>query len=164
MGRRRASALRRARAFVVATAVLGLVAGGIRVAASNADSPSVPEPPPAAPADANPAAAVATVKIPDSAYPYPSDAIFVAPNGDDGGVGSLGNPFATVGHALAVAPAGATIVLRAGVYRESLGTVIKRITLQPYPHEQAWLSGSVVVDGWTRTGNVWAHTGWTAQF
>ena len=112
------------------------------------------------------ASVAAPVNIPDSAYPYPANAIFVAPGGNDAGAGTVGDPYATVAHAIAVAPSGATIVLRGGVYREALGAVTKPITLQSYPHEQAWLSGSVVVNGWTPAlgATAWAHTGWTTQF
>src|SRR6476620_11839568 len=112
MGRRRASALRRARAVAGASVVLALVTGGVRAATS---APSrVPSPNPAvAPADdaessdATPAA-TGVVKIPDSAYEYPSDAIFVAPNGNDSGAGTIADPFDTVAHAITVASAGAT--------------------------------------------------------
>ena len=118
--------------------------------------------------NAAPAAAsvAAPLNIPDSAYPYPDNAIFVAPGGNDAGAGTIGDPYATVAHAIAVAPSGATIVLRGGVYREALGAITKPITLQSYPHEQAWLSGSVVVSGWTPASGAtaWAHTGWTTQF
>jgi hypothetical protein len=113
-----------------------------------------------------PASVPAPVNIPDSAYPYPANAIFVAPGGNDAGAGTIGDPYATVAHAIAASPSGGTIVLRAGVYREALGAITKPLTLQSYPHEQAWLSGTVVVNGWTPApgGNAWAHTGWTAQF
>ena len=55
-------------------------------------------------------------------------------------------------------------MLRAGVYRESFGTVTKKVTIQPYPHEQAWLSGSDVVTNWQPVANGWVDNGWTAQF
>ena len=84
--------------------------------------------------------------------------------------GTLAAPFATLGHAVSVAKAGATIVLRAGTYREALGVLRRKVTIQAYPHEQVWLSGSVVVSDWAQDltdrpdGGVWEHTGWTTQF
>ncbi len=109
--------------------------------------------------------------VPDSNYTIPAGALFVdAQNGSDTNHGTEAQPFATVAHAIAMAKAGGTIVLRAGTYRERLGTLNKRLTLQAYPHEQVWLSGSVIVNGWAQDltdrpdGGAWVHTGWTTQF
>jgi parallel beta-helix repeat protein len=109
-------------------------------------------------------AAVTRVVIPDTAYPIPAGALFVAPSGDDANDGSQQSPFLTVTHAITVAPSGGTIVLRAGIYREALPDVTQPVTIQPYPHEQAWLSGSDVVTGWVPVTGGWVHHGWTAQF
>ena len=94
------------------------------------------------------ATADAIGQIPDTAYPIPSNALFVAPTGNDTNPGTQDAPFQTVTHCHRGRTRGATIVLRAGVYRESFGTVTKKVTIQPYPHEQAWLSGSDVVTNW----------------
>ncbi len=101
--------------------------------------------------------------IADTAYPMPSGALFVATNGSNHNPGTLGAPFATIGWAIAVAKQGATIVVRGGTYRESLGDIVKRITLQPYPHEQVWLKGSLVVTGFAPAANVWVKSGWTTS-
>lgn len=71
----------------------------------------------------------------------------------------------TLARATALAPAGGTVVLRAGVYHESVEVESnKPITIQSYPHEAVWLDGSTVVTGWTQRGDTWVHTGWTAKF
>jgi len=99
------------------------------------------------------------VSIRPTAYAFPDDAIFVATSGDDGSAGSEGAPLRTIERAIAVAPQGATIVLRDGVYRESVA-VNKPVTLQPYPDEQVWLKGSDVIQDWSTDGSVWRHDGW----
>ena len=60
-------------------------------------------------------------------------------------------------------PAGSTVVLRGGTYREGNISIGKQLTIEAYPHEQAWLTGSVVVTGWTQDGSNsrWDHTGWS---
>ena len=55
-------------------------------------------------------------------------------------------------HALSTAQDGDTVVLREGTYREGTGFGGKALTLQAYPHEQAWMKGSVVVTAWTPDG------------
>ncbi len=115
-------------------------------------------------AAAQAAGTVPRVQIPDTAYSIPSGALFVAPTGNDANAGTMAAPFLSVAHAVSVAPSGATIVLRAGIYRETFGTVVRPVTIEPYPHEQAWLSGSDVVTGWATAGSGWVHHGWTAQF
>ena len=98
--------------------------------------------------------------IADSAYAIPAGAIFVAANGSDTNVGTQASPFATIAKAVGTATSGATIVVRGGTYRETLGSIFKRITLQPYPHEMVWLKGSVVVSGFTSSGNGWVKGAW----
>src|SRR4051794_30558614 len=82
--------------------------------------------------------------IADTSFPIPIGALFVSDGGSDANPGSLGAPFATIRRALAAAPTGGTIVLRGGVYRESLGTISRRVTIQAYPYEQPWLKGSAL--------------------
>ena len=55
--------------------------------------------------------------------------IFVAPNGHDEGPGTRAKPFGSVSAAIEAAPAGATIVIREGTYRESLPDLSKPLTL-----------------------------------
>ena len=98
--------------------------------------------------------------IADTAYAIPAGAIFVATNGSDTNLGTQASPFATISKAVSAATSGATIVVRGGTYRETLGSIFKRITLQPYPHEMVWLKGSVVVSGFASSGNGWVKGGW----
>jgi hypothetical protein len=101
--------------------------------------------------------------IADTAYPIPTGALFVAPNGRDTNAGTQAAPFLTLTHAVAVAPSGATIVLRAGTYRERVPNIYRKVTIQPYPHEHVWLNGSVVVSGfgYHPSNGFWSHA-WTS--
>jgi poly(beta-D-mannuronate) C5 epimerase len=117
--------------------------------------------------DAAPPAHVNAGNIPlaTTAYPVPSGALFVAPDGSDSAAGTLTAPFATLATAIAKAPAGGTIVVRAGTYRQTVAAnVTKRITIQPFPGEKVWFKGTVPVTGWTKVGATWQHTGWTTTF
>ena len=93
-------------------------------------------------------------------YPIPSGAVFVATDGNDSAPGDESRPLRTLGEAVRRAQAGATIVLREGTYRETIGIVGKKLSIQPYPRERVWLKGSRVVSDWTRAGNAWRHQGW----
>jgi mannuronan 5-epimerase len=104
------------------------------------------------------------VSLKDTNYPIPAGARFVAPNGNDANPGTQAAPWLTVAHAVAAAPAGATIVLRQGNYRESVTINGKALTLQPYPHEKAWFKGSVNVNGWVKDGVRWRKDGWRYRF
>ncbi len=101
--------------------------------------------------------------IADTAFPIAAGARFVATNGSDHNPGTIGAPFATIGHAIATVPSGTTIVVRGGTYRESLSNITKRIVLQPYPHEDVWLKGSAVVSGFAPVGGAWVRTGWAPR-
>jgi hypothetical protein len=78
-------------------------------------------------------------------------------------MGTRASPFATLGHAVAAASTGDTVVLRAGSYHEQV-SIFKTLTIENYPGEAVRLDGSSPVQGWTRSGNTWVHTGWAAQF
>jgi parallel beta-helix repeat protein len=98
-------------------------------------------------------------------YPIPAGALFVSPSGSDGTAdGSLTRPYRTLQAAADASPSGATIVLRRGTYREQTTWFGKKLTVQPYPGEEVWLSGSVPVTGWVRDGSIWRKDGWTAKF
>jgi hypothetical protein len=90
----------------------------------------------------------------DTAYAIPAGALFVSPSGQDTNPGTQYAPFATIGRALAVAPAGATIVLRGGTYREKL-VIGRHVTIQAYPHEAPWLDGADVATSWQAVGSYW---------
>src|SRR5437879_9999434 len=117
------------------------------------------DPPPPAPVNAG------TIPLATTAYPVPDGALFVAPDGSDSAAGTLTAPFATLATAIAKAPAGGTIVLRAGTYRQTVAAnVTKRITVQPFPGEKVWFKGTIVVAGWAKIGNTWQQKNWTTTF
>jgi parallel beta-helix repeat protein len=97
-------------------------------------------------------------------FPVPANAVYVSPSGSDANPGSLAAPWKTLGHAIQTAAAGATIVLRAGTYHESVTVFKTDQIIQNYPGEAVWLDGSSVVTGWVRSGSTWVKTGWTAEF
>jgi len=119
------------------------------------------------------AATTPPVIIPDTAYTIPSGAIFLATSGSDANAGSQASPVATLNRAVALAPAGGTIVVRAGTYRDwytgggsTYATINKSLTFQAYPHEQVWFDGTDVVStGWTSDGaGHYRHTWSTPSF
>lgn len=88
--------------------------------------------------------------------------------GDDNtGDGSEARPWFSLAKALAAAPAGSTIVLRAGTYRGASngGSLTKRLTIQPYRHEKVWFKGSEIVTGWQWDAalGLW-YKDWPRQF
>jgi poly(beta-D-mannuronate) C5 epimerase len=104
---------------------------------------------------------VASETPPTTRYPLPDRSLVVAPDGRDGDPGTLARPLRTVAAAVDHAPPGTTIVLRSGTYREKLGRLHKRLTVQPYPGERVWFKGSVMVGGWRRDGRGWRHDHWS---
>ncbi|HEU5029957.1 MAG TPA: right-handed parallel beta-helix repeat-containing protein [Spirillospora sp.] len=100
-----------------------------------------------------------------TAYKVPDGALFVSPTGSDGADGTRKHPLRTLAKAVAKARANGTVVLRGGVYHESV-TVPggKRLTVQSAPHEAVWLDGSAQVGGWRQGNRAWVHEGWTARF
>jgi len=125
--------------------------------------PTTPPPtsPPVVPTEPSSASAGTTPGA--SRYPVPSGAIVVSPTGDDGAPGTVSAPLATLTRAVGVANAGDTIVLRGGSYHESV-PFYKRVTIQSWPGEAAWLDGSVPVAGWNPSNGRWAHDGWAIDF
>jgi parallel beta-helix repeat protein len=110
------------------------------------------------------AAAAASIGIKDTNYPVPSGAYFVSPNGKDSNSGKTPNSPWTVNKAIKSAPTDATIVFRGGTYRNINTTITKKLTLQAYPHEKAWLKGSIEVQGWVADGSTWRKDGWNYSF
>ncbi|WP_244604221.1 right-handed parallel beta-helix repeat-containing protein [Microbacterium oleivorans] len=154
------------------TKALPVGVDNLTIAAPAVDTPApTPEPAPApgpnpGPVDGAPAAgarAAAGANEPGTVdYTVPANAIIVAPNGRDSAAGTVGAPVQTIAAALRRVPNGGTIALRGGAYHE---TVIippqKRITLQPYRGEAAWLDGAEAVGGFRESGSVWVRSGWT---
>jgi len=64
-----------------------------------------------------------------------------------------------VAAAINAAPAGGTVVIRAGYYHEQL-VITKAVTLQSYPGEVVWFDGTVPVTGFTKSGTTWVAP-WT---
>lgn len=105
---------------------------------------------------AAPAAQAGGPPVGTSDYPVPAGAIFVAPDGADTADGTEATPLGSLGRAIAVAPDGATIVLRAGSYQEQVEVpAAKRLTIQPCPGEAVWLDGSAPLTRWTAAGATW---------
>ncbi|RPE78761.1 parallel beta-helix repeat protein [Frondihabitans sp. PhB161] len=89
-------------------------------------------------------------------YAVPAGAILVSPSGNDSANGNSNAPVRTLAAAVAKASNGATIVLRAGVYNESVTVPrSKTLTIQSYPGETVWLDGSKQVTDWNTSGSRW---------
>jgi parallel beta-helix repeat protein len=110
--------------------------------------------------------------IVDTNYPVPAGAIFMATNGNDANAGTQAAPVLTIKRAIAAVPAGGTIVVRAGTYRDANNAVVsgkytattKTFTLQPYPHEDVWFDGTDVVTSWTSDGAGHWYTPWDTSY
>jgi Right handed beta helix region/Protein of unknown function (DUF1565) len=111
--------------------------------------------------------------VPDTDYPIPAGAVFMATNGNDANQGTRAAPVKTLNRAMSLVPASGTIVVRGGVYRDwySNGTTYrildKGITIQSYPHEQVWFDGTDVVPAsqWVSAGGGRWYRDWaTPQF
>ncbi|MQY04006.1 right-handed parallel beta-helix repeat-containing protein [Actinomadura macrotermitis] len=121
-----------------------------------------PRPRPAAEASAGPAGAE---EVGTTGYAVPRDAVVVSPQGDDGADGTLARPLRTVAKAVAAAGDKGTVVLRGGVYHETVTIPAgKRLTVQAYPREAVWFDGSSPVRRWAARDGAWESDGWTARF
>jgi parallel beta-helix repeat protein len=96
-------------------------------------------------------------------YAVPAGAFFVSPTGTDASAGTQTAPWRTLTHAVNTAPSGSTIVIRGGTYGEQVN-VLRSLTIQPYPGEKVWLTGSDVVTGWVADAGAWRKDGWTPSF
>lgn len=100
-----------------------------------------------------------------TSYPIPAGAKYVTAGNGTSGSGSLASPYTSLAHAVATAPSGSTLVLRAGTYHESVNVPgVKKVTIQAYPKEAVWLDGSSPVAGWKKSSVGWAVSGWTTNF
>lgn len=111
--------------------------------------------------------------IPDTDYPIPAGAIFMATTGSDSNSGSQSSPVKTLNKAISLVPDGGTIVVRGGTYRDwynsggNSAITTKNFTLQAYPHEQVWFDGTDVIptSNWTSDGQGHWYMAWsTPQF
>lgn len=122
-------------------------------------------PPAAQPPPAPTGGAAGSLPVGQARYDVPVDAVHVATDGSDEASGTRGAPYRTLTRALAAAPSGSTIVLRAGSYHESVMiTREKRVTVQAHPGEAVWLDGSSPVTGFVRAGSSWVRSGWDHVF
>ena len=82
---------------------------------------------------------------------------FISPTGSDTNPGTLQAPLATVNRGMELAQPGDSVLLRGGVYRETVtsvrsGTTTQPITVSNYNNEVVTISASDVVNGpWTET-------------
>ena len=141
---------------------LGAAGWTLEYTAFHVPASSVPTPAPVGPPPSAPEAGSATVG--STAYPVPSSGVVVvSPSGNDAAAGTLASPVRTITKAVALVPSGGTVVVRAGVYRESV-TIAKPMTLQAYPNEAVWLDGTQPVSGWVADGAAWRRDNWTVRF
>ena len=120
-----------------------------------------PTPTPTAPL---PTGTPGAVPVGTATYPIPNGAATPHHPADDSASGDIASPVRTVARAVALAPSGGTVVLRAGRYHETITIQGKALTVQNYPGEAAWLDGSETVTGWVQDGSVWRRDGWTTRF
>ncbi len=78
-----------------------------------------------------------------------------ASNGNDSSSGTVDAPWATIRKAVASLQPGDTVLVRGGIYRESItininGTADQRVTIQAYPDETPILEGTRAITGWTQ--------------
>lgn len=95
---------------------------------------------------------------------------YVATSGSDTAPGTQQQPFRTIQHAAIVARAGDTVVVRTGIYRETViptasGTSDSPITFQAAQDEQVVVSGADLVpsDGWVKDGEQW-YAPWPGDY
>jgi hypothetical protein len=131
--------------------------------ATGTTSRTLPPPPVIAPALTASSAGDAGTTVGATSYAVPGGAVIASNSGDDSNPGSVDRPVRTLARALSIAPTGGTIVLRGGVYRESV-TVNKRLTVQSWPGEAVWLEGADPVTNWAADGDDWRADGWTTEF
>jgi hypothetical protein len=74
---------------------------------------------------------------------------------DEPAWGYPGVPLATASKACAIAQQGETIMLRGGVYRETLRPASDGVTIRAMKDEKVTISGADEVAGWTREGGAW---------
>ena len=137
-------------------------------AVTSKSAPTSPEEPaPPAPEPAPPVGTTGNVgSLPMGAaqYPVPSAAFFVAPLGTSAGTGTKADPYGSLGVALQKVATGATIVLRAGTYHESVEVPFyKKLVVQAYPGEKVWFDGASTLSNWSASGSTW-QTGWGYAF
>ncbi|MFW6153614.1 MAG: right-handed parallel beta-helix repeat-containing protein [Planctomycetota bacterium] len=92
------------------------------------------------------ALAYPNVYVVDAAHAGASDAFYGYP----------GLPFKTLGRAVQVAAPGETIIVRGGVYRETVRPTVDDLTIRAADGDDVFISGADRVVGWTRQGEEWS--------
>lgn len=93
---------------------------------------------------------------------------YVAKNGSDGNSGSSSSPYKTIGKAIGKAYGGDSVMIRSGVYRETVslqrsGSSGSPITICGKKGEEIKIKGSDVVTGWNSAGsNRWSKS-WSSN-
>jgi hypothetical protein len=146
--------------LVVGLSLPMVILGGPAIAARS-DAPVVRA---LAPAAAAPSGTPGAAALGTTQYAIPAGAHFVSPAGSDTAAGTQAAPWATLGHAVAAAPTKSTIVLLAGIYRESVTIASKVLTIQPAPNQAVIVRGSSIITGFVASGTTWVRSGWTYQF
>ncbi|GBC99141.1 hypothetical protein HRbin17_01662 [bacterium HR17] len=88
------------------------------------------------------------------------------PKASDTNPGTPELPFKTISKAAEVVQAGDTVIVKAGVYRETVrmqrgGTPQKPIVFVSEPIGSVIIKGSEIIGGWERTNaNIWRKTDW----
>ena len=121
------------------------------------------QPPVAAEAAVLPTA-YGAVALGTARYAVPATARYVSPSGSDSAGGTATAPYRTLAKAVSASPSGTTVVLRGGTYREAVTFYGKQLTIQNYPGEKVWLTGSDPVSGWVADGDDFRKDGWTTAF
>ena len=85
---------------------------------------------------------------------------YVSKNGCDTNPGSREAPFLTINRAAALAYAGDTITVGAGIYREWVnpahpGTALQPIVYEAEPGEKVVITGSEAISDWTQVNGLW---------
>jgi hypothetical protein len=80
---------------------------------------------------------------------------YVSPTGDDGNTGTISSPLKKVQTAINKMTAGDVVILRNGIYRESVNSSKNNINILAYPGETPILKGSVLMTDWTKQGDYW---------
>lgn len=88
-------------------------------------------------------------------YPYVYYVDPRHPGANDVGLGYAGQPFKTLAKACAMARKGETILLRGGIYRETLKPLQDGVSIRALEGESVTLSGADVVEGWQFQTSTW---------
>lgn len=156
---------------VLATIGLVLVLSQLGLGSDNSDpSPTTTAPPPQSdtlPSDAEPPAGDndPVINAPDPEEE--GSTFYVSTDGSDASDGSVGTPWATIGHGVTQLDEGDTLLVRQGIYRESIrtgplnhGSQTRPITLAAHPGETPVIRGLV----WLVDPSYWEIEGLTIEW